>query len=162
MTRRNVERTLATALLTAALALPAAAQAPKVDPERAQALKEQAEALYDQPKEWGKVARLMEQSADLRAASDAEAYDCLVIAGRLRASLGDARAGQRLLERAAEHALARGLVLEAAEAFTDAAHAAARAGDANAVALLASRVRLLASSPALTAPDRYALLARIG
>lgn len=166
MTRRQMDRTVVAALFAVALAMPVAVRAdgpPRgTDTEKARALKAQAEALYDQPKAWPKVARLLEESAALRPADDAEAYECLVTAGRVRATLGDSKNAQRLLEKAAEHALARGMVLQAAESYLDAAFAAIDAHDRAAVAALTERVRLLASSPALSELDRSALLERIG
>lgn len=167
MTQRIKHRVVA-GLFAVALALPAAAQAegPGIggtpDLDRARALKAQAESLYDQPKAWRKVARLLEESAALRTAEDAEAYDCLVYAGRIRASLGDSKDAKRLLEKAAEHALARGSVLDAAQAYVDAAFAAQASGDAGDVAEFAQRVKLLASSPLISETDRAQLLSRVG
>lgn len=166
MTRRQQDHTVVAALFALVLALPAAVRADlpprETDTERARALKARAEALYDQPKAWARVARLLEESAALRPADDPEAYDCLVAAGRIQATLGDARSGQRLLEKAAAHALARGMVKDAAEAYLDAAFAAAEAQDGAAVEALSERVRLLATAPSLSELDRSALLARIG
>lgn len=166
MTRRQQQRTVVAGLLALVLGLPAAARAAdpprETDTQRARALKAQAESLYDQPKAWAKVVRLLEESAALREADDPETYECLVTAGRVRTSLGDARGGQRLLEKAAAHALDRGMVLEAADAYLDAAFAAVDAGNTAAVQKLTERARLLASSPALSELERGALLARIG
>jgi len=157
-------RTVMLGALAVALALPATARAsgsPGPDKERAKLLRAKAEALFDQPNEWRRATKLLEESAGLRAADDPEAYDCLLYAGRIRASLGDFGVATRLLERAGDHALARGAVMDAAQAYVDAAFAAKSAMDGTAAARLVSRAKLLTGSPMLSASQRGMLLARI-
>ncbi len=134
-----------------------APRGPEVSVERADELKARAEALYGQPKQWGKAVRLLEKSAELRAADDADAYTCYIMAGRLAAALGDNGEAEQVLRKAGEHALARGAVVDAASAFIDAAHAAARAGNPAGAQELLERARLLSGSPLLDAADRAAL-----
>lgn len=165
MTRHMIRGTMVAGLFAAAFALPAAAGSngpvPGPDLDRARSLRAQAEALFDQPKAWKKVARLLEESAALRTADDAEAYECLLYAGRIRATLGDAKGATKILERAAEHALARGALVEAAQAYVDAAFSAQAAGELQAAVGYAEKVRLLASSPLLPEHDRSSLLTRV-
>lgn len=134
-----------------------APRGPEVSVERADELQAKAEALYAQPKQWGKAVRLLEKSAELRAADDAEAYTCYVMAGRLAAALGDNSEAEQVLRKAGEHALARGDVMDAASAFIDAAHAASRAGNPAGAQELLERAKLLSGSPLLGAEDRAAL-----
>lgn len=118
--------------------------------DRAQQLRAQAEELFSQPTKWRRAARLMEQSARLRDAADPEAYTCLVFAGRIRAALHDYAGARSALEKAAEHAVARGAVLDAAHAFIDAAHIARQEKDVEGARELVERATLLATSPQLS------------
>lgn len=129
--------------------------------ERADELKAQAEALFSQPKRWGKAMRLLEESASLRAASDAAAYDCLVLAGRIAYAIGDTSGALDNLRKAAEHALARGAVMEAANAYIDAAHVAKASRDAALMKDLFERAQLLTTSPLLSQEDRAILANRL-
>lgn len=153
-------------VLIGVLLFPAAVQgAPpaKREPDvvRARELRAAAEALFDNPRQWREVARLMEASARIRPADDAEVYDCLRYAANARAALGEYRHARRLLERAAQHALARGALLDAADAYVSAAVLAADRGDGEAAGRLAEKVRLLALSPLLSAEQSQALLDRV-
>jgi tetratricopeptide (TPR) repeat protein len=157
-------RTVLVGAFALALAAPAAARAdgsPGPDKDRARQLRAKAEALFDKPSEWRRAARLLEESAALRTADDAEAYDCLLYAGRIRASFGDYGVATRLLQRAAEHALARGVVMDAAQAYVDAAFAAKADKNIASAAELLERARLLTGSPTLSEGERVALLSRI-
>jgi hypothetical protein len=155
-------RTVVMSAVAVALMLPAAAQAGAVpgpvDVARAKLLRARAEALFEQPKSWGKAAKLLEESAALRAADDAEAYDCLVSAARIRAALGDNAASERNFRQAAEHALARGAVMDAAQGYVFAAHAAKRDGDVQSATELVEKARLLTNSPLLGATERATVL----
>lgn len=131
------------------------------EPDKAAQLREQAESLFSQPKQWKKAVRLLEQSAELRDASDPEAYECLVFAGRIRAAIGDLRGARSSLEKAAEHALARGEVVDAANALIDAAHAAVGLKDADGAQALVDRAALLTQSPLLSVEQRNTLQARL-
>ena len=131
------------------------------DATRAEELLRQAEALYETPREWRKVARLLEASAKLRMADDAEAYACLRTAASLRAGFGEHGHARRLLVRAAEQALARGDILAAADSYVTAAVSAAEQGRTSDAVRLAEKARLLADSPLLGDAERVALLERI-
>jgi hypothetical protein len=130
-------------------------------PERARELKAQAEALYSQPKQWKRAVRLLEQSASLREANDPEVYSCLVYASRIQANLGEMTAARINLEKAGEHALARGSVIEAAHAFIDAAHVAVAEGKTDIARTMVERATLLSESPLLSAEQKKSLTRRI-
>jgi len=149
-----------------ALLMPAAARADIAsgpdDVERARQLRAQAEALFDQPKEWAKAAKLLEESAALRAAADAEAYSCLLAAGQIRAALHDNDDATRLLSWAGDHALARGAVMDAAKAYAFAALTAVADKDVVRAKELGEKAKLLTNSPLLTDEERAEVLRRIG
>lgn len=166
MNAKRISLTVATlAILSAAPVLAGqgseASVRPDPEPEKAEQLREQAEALFSQPKQWKKAVRLLEQSAELRAADDPEAYDCLMYAGRIRAAIGDLRGAREDLEKAAAHALARGEIIDAANAFIDAAHAAVALKDARGARDLVERASLLTQSPLLSMQQRNHLQSRI-
>ena len=129
--------------------------------DRARALREEAESLYSEPKQWRKAARLLERSADLRTDTDPEAYACLLAAGRIRAAIGDDAAAQQTLQRAGAHAAARGAVADAATAWIDAAYVAAKQGETATAMSLFARAELLLESPLLEATQRDALRRRL-
>jgi hypothetical protein len=128
---------------------------------RAAELRGQAEALLATPGQWRRAARLLERSADLRDASDPEAYAALRLAGRVRAAVGDLNTARYVFEKAAEHALARGAVFDAAHAFIDAAHAAAGSREPHLAKQYVERAALLATSPQLSARDAAQIRQRI-
>lgn len=138
-----------------------APRGPEASVTRADKLKQEAESLFGTPKQWKKAQRLLIESAEIRDATDEDAYTCYMMAGRLAAVLGDNDAAHEALESAAEHALARGALVDAASAFIDAAHAAARAGNRDAVEELVERASLLASAPRLTDQERAAIRHRL-
>lgn len=144
-----------------AVAMRDAAATRPLTSEKAEQLRRDAEALFSQPKEWKKAARLLEESAALRSANDAEGYECLVYAGRIRAAIGDMNGARVALEQAAAHALARGAIVEAAQAYIDAAHAAIALKDARGARELVDRAALLAQSPLLSAQQRALLNGRL-
>ena len=129
--------------------------------DKARELRAQAEALFSQPRQWRKAARLLEESARLRDASDADGYMCLLYAGRIEAALGDLTGARENLEKAAAHAIARGSLVEAAHAYIDAAHVAADAKQIDAAKTLIERASLLAQSPLLTAEQKAGLNSRL-
>jgi tetratricopeptide (TPR) repeat protein len=164
MTNVRIRKLLLGAVVLS-LAMPAVASAdvsPGPDKDRARLLRAKAEALYDQPSEWRRAAKLLEASAELRTADDPEAYECLFYAGRIRGTLGDFSVAAKLLERAADHALARGAVMDAAQAYLDAAIAAKSNQDATSAVELLGKARLLAGSPQLTDLEKGLLLSRLG
>jgi hypothetical protein len=134
---------------------------PTPNPDRARSLRLQAEDLYSQPKQWKKAARLLEQSAQLREATDPEVYTCLMYAGRLRAAVNDLAGARVDLEKAASHALARGSVVEAAHAYIDAAHIASSEKDIAGARDLVRRATMLAESPLLSAEQKHVIEARL-
>jgi tetratricopeptide (TPR) repeat protein len=170
MTRRLMTITMATVVAAIAASAPvmavqngadAAATIHAAPADRAEALRKKAESLFSQPRQWGKAARLLEQSAQLRGASDPEAYVCLMYAGRLRAGMGDYEGARVALEKAAVHAAARGALLDAAHAWIDAAHAAIEGQDMERAAALAERAQLLSGSPLLSASQVEQITRRI-
>jgi len=134
---------------------------PTPNPDRARALRMQAEELYSQPKHWKKAARLLEQSAQLREANDPDTYTCLMYAGRLRAAVNDLTNARIDLEKAATNALSRGSIIEAAHAFIDAAHVASASQDVEAARGFVKRASLLAESPLLSAEQKNVIEARL-
>jgi tetratricopeptide (TPR) repeat protein len=171
MTHRMITITLATVVSAIAAAAPVTAAQNDADAtatisaapaDRAEALRQKAESLFSQPRQWGKAARLLEQSAQLRGASDPEAYVCLMYAGRLRAGMGDFTGASAALEKAAIHAAARGALLDAAHAWIDAAHAAVEGQDIERALALAERAQLLSGSSLLSASQVEQITRRIG
>lgn len=166
MNAKRISLTVATlAILSAAPVLAGqgaeAAAGPDPEPNKAEQLRDEAEALFSQPRQWKKAVRLLEQSAALREADDAEAYDCLIYAGRIRAAIGDLAGARLNLEKAAAHALARGEIVDAANALIDAAHAAVALRDARGARDLVERASLLTQSPLLSLHQRNLLQSRL-
>lgn len=128
---------------------------------RATELQQQAEALFSQPRQWRRAVRMLEESAELRTESDPARYTCLLYAGRIRAALGDFERATRNLENAAVHALGRGMVVDAAQAYIDAAYAAADARRTHDAHAFLGRAELLAQSPLLTADQRAGIMQRL-
>ena len=169
MTTKRIVLTLA-ALMFAGAAPAAAMQvgdialamAPEpTNAEKADELQRQAESLFSEKKQWRKAVRLLEQSAELRDASDPAGYTCLMYAGRIKWALGDAAGARASMQKAAEQALARGSVMEAASAYIDAAHAAVEDGQQTLARQYVEKASLLAESPLLTAGQRETLKARV-
>ena len=134
---------------------------PEVDPTRAAALEEQAQALHDTPSRWSEASRLYREAAELRADDDDQKVSALRMAAwtahyarRSREALEHAEAAGRL-------SLRRGDLVQAGEALADAAHLARALGQADRAETLAQEVRLLAGSPFLADGEREALLGRI-
>lgn len=134
---------------------------PPTKADRAAQLRQDAEALFSQPKQWKKAVRLLEESAALREPSDPEGFECLLYAGRIRVAIGDLRGARVNLEKAAALALARGAVDQAAHAYIDAAHTAVKLNDGAGARALVDKAALLAESPLLTADQRQFLKSRI-
>jgi outer membrane PBP1 activator LpoA protein len=138
----------------------AAAVTPPVD--RAAVLRAEAEELFSQPRRWSRAASLLERSAEIGGMTDANSFGSLLLAGRLRANTRDYAAAYQNLEKAGEHALARGAVLDAAHAFIDAAHVAAADGNRKNARAMVERAKLLAESPLLTSVQAEQVTRRIG
>lgn len=134
---------------------------PSAKLDKARELRAQAEALFSQPRQWRKAVRLLEQSAQLREATDPDGYMCLLYAGRIQAAIGDLQGARQNLEKAANQAMARGSIVEAAHAYIDAAFVAAEAKQGQAAQQLIQRASLLAESPLLSAEQKAGLTTRI-
>lgn len=165
MTRRMTMSMMMVAAAAALAAAPAVAAqeaaGPRPQPDRAEQLREDAASLYSQPRQWRRAARMLEQSAALREATDAGAYSCLLMAGRLHAAMGDHSTARQRYEDAAAQALARGDVVSAAHAFVDAAHASALERQPDAARSFIDRASLLTASPLMTAQQVEQIARRI-
>ena len=154
-----------TRVITAALMLMlpatiAATPAPgsRPDTTRARELREQAESYFATPSRWAYAADLLRESAEHLDEASPEQYQTLVTAARVFGQAGKLNSARKTFEEAAQSALARGALVEAAQAYVDAAHVAARQGKARLAVELTSRARLLADSPHLSSADRNAIL----
>jgi hypothetical protein len=110
---------------------------------------------------WGDAARLHRRSAELRDAADPLGYRCLKEAAALDYATGNRSAARSDLAAAADHALARGELRDAALAYIDAAWIAQEQKNPRKVWELGRRAEMLADSPLLPGPDRVAILKRI-
>jgi hypothetical protein len=117
--------------------------------------------LFNSPRSWGRAARLLERSAGLRSMEDPARSDDYRMAGRVYAHVGALDASQRAFERAAMSAQQIGAVAQAAGAYLDAAHVAARRGDGKAAEAFVQRGDMLSLSPHLDAAERSAIRSRI-
>jgi hypothetical protein len=108
----------------------------------------------------GKAARLHEQSAGLREASDPQAFECLREAALLRYYDGDRRAAVGIMERAARLAVSRGDVINASRSFSDAAIIAHELRQGVRAWDLGLHAETLTSSPLLTDAQREYLRMR--
>lgn len=143
------------------IAMRSAAMAPPSGPEQADQLKLDAEALFSQPKEWKRAVRMLQKSAALRDADDPDGYICLLYAGRISSAVGDMEGARENLEAAAAQALARGSIVEAANAYIDAAHAAVALRDMRGAQALVDKAALLTESPLLSEAQRSVLEMRL-
>ena len=160
-----------TAAVVTALALPdvARAQQPldpiQVSPRTVEADRLDARAVeYEATgsrRKWAKAARLREKAAGLRGAEDPLAFKSLQTAAYVRHALQQRPAALTLMERAAEQALARGDVFNAASAYADVAWIASELGDGDRMRQFAGKSALLTRSPLLSAPDRELLQRRL-
>jgi hypothetical protein len=160
----------ATAISIGASALPAAAvqgsarvEVPNMKPDalRASEMRAEAEHYFSAPRYWRCAARLLERSVDYRTPEDAETYRTLIVAGNLRAAMGEYNTAQANFERAAHHAAARGAVLDAAHGYINAAHAAVKGGNGHQAGRLVERARLLSSSPMLSEAQKTQITRRL-
>jgi hypothetical protein len=160
-----------TAAVVTTLALPVAARAQHaLDPVQVSARTAEADrldaraAVYEESgswRQWGKAAGLREKAARLRAADDPRAFKSLQTAAYVRHALKQPAMALALMERAADQALARGDVFNAASAYADAASIANELRDGDRVRLSMEKSALLARSPLLSAPDRDWLQQRL-
>ena len=168
-TRRTLA--LAAGTLSIALGLPTAAAAQRrLEPvrvtaealARADSYHDKATALDGSLGAYKKIAHLHERSAELREVTDPKVFECTRTAALLRYYAGDRRRGADGLERAATLAADRGDVLNAANAFVDAAIVARELRQPSRMAALVERAELLASSPLLSDNQRLMLRDRLG
>ena len=163
---------LAAATLCTLLALPTAAPAQqRLDPvrvlaaanvARADSLVRSADAFeLRRLRDFGKVARMYEESASLREEGDAARFATLNRAAHLRFGAGDRRRAAENMAEAAREAQARGDVVDAVRAYGDAAYLAAGLRQGDRAATYARAARLLTESPLLTPAQRLELRATL-
>ena len=155
----------------AALVLPVAASAQQqLDPVRVTAASaERADSLHARAerhgietlRDFGKVAHLHEESAELRGDDDVRRFECLQMAAYLRHGAGSHRRAMENMEQAAQLAAARGDVMNAARAHIDAAYIAVDLKQGSRVKEHARAARLLTESPLITAAQRVELLSHL-
>ena len=164
-------RTLARAITAVALAAaPSVARAQQtLDPvhvsaapvARADRLEAEAAALPSELAQFPKAARLYEEAAAARPFGETRTAQSLRTAAFYRYHSGNSAASVRLLERAAENALAAGDVVAAANSYIDAALVADEMRATDRSVDLAQRAERLSRSPLLDATQRGALRTRI-
>jgi hypothetical protein len=110
---------------------------------------------------WRDAARLYRRSAEFRAADDPLGSRCLSEAAALAYAAGDRSGARTDMVHAADRALARGDLREAALAYLDAAWIAQEQEKPNKVWEFGHRAEILAASPLLSESDRGAILQRI-
>jgi tetratricopeptide (TPR) repeat protein len=129
--------------------------------EEAAALEARAWALRDLMDERHEAARLYRKAAELRPDHDPQKVQNLREAARMSHYAGRSDRAIRDAEAAATAALRQGDVIEAGQAYVDAAWLAAQTGDRDRTEALLQEARLLASSPLLAQEERQDLLRRI-
>ena len=110
---------------------------------------------------WRDAARLYRRSAEFRAAEDPVGSRCLKEAAALAYAAGDRSGARSDMAHAADRALARGNLREAANAYLDAAWIAQEQEKPGQVWEFGHRAEILAASPLLSESDRGAILQRI-
>jgi hypothetical protein len=117
-------------------------------------------AMSNDSKRWRDAARLHRKSAALRPPDDSRAYRCLTTAANLSYGAKDLASAQSDMTTAAAQAMARGDVVQAAQAYADAAWLANERKRPDEVRTLASQAEVLASSPLISGPQRTDILRR--
>lgn len=169
MSRRSIVHTtvaISSFLLLLAFALPsdALSQTSAADvTSEADAIHQEAVALYTDPSRHGQAAHLLRQECELRAPEDPAIYRCLSMGARLFYYAGELLDARAMMEEAADNALQRGDVMAAARSYLEAASIALKQnrGDTKAVELI-GKARILSSSPLLSDSQRGWILAKIG
>jgi hypothetical protein len=110
---------------------------------------------------WGDAARLHRRSAQLRPAEDPLGFRCLKEAAALAYASSERSVARADMAKAAEQALARGVLGAAALAYLDAAWIAQEQNNPRQVWELGHRAEMLADSPLLDPFDRATILQRI-
>jgi hypothetical protein len=165
MSSTFANRLSAAGVLLVTLGLPGAASAQYrlptvISSVEADSLHQAAEALVTAHR-WRDAARLHRRSAEIRPSDDPLGFRCLSEAAALVYASGDRSAARGDMARAAEHALDRGDLRNAALAYLDAAWIAQEQKNPRQVWELGHRAEMLAQSPLLDSPDRAAILHRI-
>lgn len=128
---------------------------------RAIALHDSAVAMYNQPARSAEAARLHLEEVRFRSWSDPEAVDALVMAANLFNYANQPLTAKKVMERAAERAIAIGDVLTAAQAFTNAAFLAHKVGSTSETQRLGRKAVLLSQSPLIDPQQRTAIRNRL-
>jgi len=101
--------------------------------------------------------------ANLRTESDPMTFECLLAQASLLEGIGDLNGALEFTLKAAAHARSTGEILNAANAYVDAAVLVSQVPEgAGEAANLIDTARLLARSPSLSAEGRTMILSRIG
>lgn len=129
---------------------------------RAEALEAKARAMMVDRTRWHEAANLYREAAALRVEGDSARVGNLLQAGWLAYYSEQYRRAYRDLEQAAEESLAAGDVSTSANAYLDAAWAAAERGDLSRVEDFVTLGEELTSSPRLLPAERLRLLRRTG
>ena len=129
--------------------------------EHADRLAAEAESLATMLTHFKKAAKLYELSAEARSPGDIKGFTNLRAAAFLRYDAGEKRQGLGLMERAAQRAIDLGDVINAANAYIDAAIIAGELRDGSRARELGRRAALLTKSPLLDSAQRTALLIRM-
>jgi hypothetical protein len=156
-----------TAIVVTALTLPAAARGQQpLDPIQVSVRASEADKLearadaYVESGSWrdlGKAAGLREKAASLRAPADPRGFTSLHMAALLRHAMKQRPAAIGLMQRAAEQAMARGDVFNAATAYVNTAFIAVELRDQDLARRSAEKGALLLHSPLLTDTQRLML-----
>jgi hypothetical protein len=128
---------------------------------KAEQLRRQAEAIYDQPWNYRRAAELHVREGQTRSLSDQQRSKAFAQAARLYSYIGESSLARQHMESAARSSLQRGDVAQGAHALLDAAFLAVRDRDVAAAQTLARQAELLAQSPLLSDEQRLAIVRRI-
>lgn len=121
---------------------------------QANSLRAQAIALYDAPARAAEVAKLHLEEVQHRAANDPLAVEALFMAAFFFKYAGRQFDARKTLEQVAERTLANGDVMEAAQAYLEAAGLAQAANQMSETRRLAEKASLLSDSPLLKLEQR--------
>lgn len=152
------------AVVAAALLIPhgGAAQVMRArsgpQPSPALELETKAQAWLNVPSQWSRMARLLEQAAQIRAADDPRAVDDLVLAAAAHWWTGNGRDALGTYVAAGERALSLGDVVGAAHAFLAGAVIANEQKQGTTALDLKARAERLAHSPLLSLAERQNIL----
>ena len=156
-----------TAAVVTALTLPAAARGQQpLDPIQVSVRATEADKLearaddYLQSGKWrdlGRAAKLREKAASMRAPEDPRGFTSFQMASLLRHAMKQRPAAVGLMQRAADQAMARGDVYNAATAYVNVAFMAVELRDVDLARRSIERGTLLMHSPLLTETQRRSL-----